>query len=258
MHHLPHAPARRPVWRPSLLALAGCVLLAGCATKGDFGRVNPSLVSDDTHDWIGRDAAVARGFAPSGFEYTDDERTMRDYAYPLIEPPFARNKWYSVAGEYGFLRPPPGTPYDRAAYANNLLSSDNRSPSSRYARLLDDINNDTTRLPAFYETAGRVLDMDEKRRKSLAFVSDAGPGERGNALLRIKENASVVALVDASLVQRVQSYRFALERMVIAIPSQQAVEVERALTRLKSQMAYYRHVLPPAWQREPSLNYQPT
>jgi hypothetical protein len=258
MHHLPHAPARRPVWRPSLLALTGCVLLAGCATKGDFGRVNPSLVSDDTHDWIGRDAAVARGFAPSGFEYTDDERTMRDYAYPLIEPPFARNKWYSVAGEYGFLRSPPGTPYDRAAYANYLLSSDNGSPSSRYARLLDDINNDTTRLPAFYETAGRVLDMDEKRRKSLAFVSDAGPGERGNALLRIRENASVVALVDASLVQRVQSYRFALERMVIAIPSQQAVEVERALTRLKSQMIYYRHVLPPAWQREPSLNYQPT
>ena len=126
------------------------------------------------------------------------------------------------------------------------------------ARLMDDINDDTTRLSSFYETAVRVLDMDEKRKKSLGFVAYAGPGERGDALARIKENASVVALVDASLAQRVASYRFALERLVIATPSSQAVEVERALTRLKAQVAYYRHVLPPSWQRVPSLDWQPT
>jgi hypothetical protein len=248
----------KPIRHRSLPALAGLVLLAGCAPQGDFGRVNPSLVSDSTHDWIGRDAATVRGFAPSGFDYTDDERVLRDYAYPLIAPPYVQQKWYSFAGDYGFLQPKLGAPYDRAAYANYLLTSDDRSPAARYARLMDDINDDTTRLSSFYETAGRVLDMDEKRKKSLSFVSDAGPGERGNALLRIKENASVVAQVDASLAQRVASYRFALERLVIATPSPQAVEVERALTRLNAQLTYYRHVLPPTWQRVPSLNYQPT
>jgi hypothetical protein len=247
-----------PIRRLSLLALAGAVLLAGCAPQGDFGRVNPSLVNDGTHDWIGREGAIARGFAPSAFDYTDDERTLRDYAYPFIAPPYTRQKWYSVAGDYGFLQPKPGTPHDVAAYANQLLTSDDRSPSARYARLMDDINDDTTRLSPFYETAGRVLDMDEKRKKSLGFVAYAGPGEAGNALARIKENASVVALVDASLAQRVASYRFALERLVIATPSSQAVEVERALTRLKAQIAFYRHVLPPSWQRVPSLDWQPT
>ncbi|HEX3441965.1 MAG TPA: hypothetical protein VHT93_16615 [Pseudolabrys sp.] len=258
MTHSPQPPECRPTWRRSWLAVAGLVLLAGCAPQGDFGRVNPSLVSDGTHDWIGREGAIARGFAPSAFDYTDDERVLRDYAYPLIAPPYAQQKWYSVAGDYGFLQRKPGPSYDVAAYANYLLTSDDRSPAARYARLMDDINDDTTRLSSFYETAGRVLDMDEKRKKSLGFVAYAGPGERGNALARIKENASVVVLVDASLAQRVASYRFALERLVIATPSSQAVEVERALTRLKAQVAYYRHVLPPSWQRVPSLDWQPT
>jgi long-chain acyl-CoA synthetase len=42
-----------------------------------------------------------------------------------------------------------------------------------------------------------VLDIDGKRRKSLAYIGDLSEGERINALGRIKENASIVALVRA-------------------------------------------------------------
>ncbi len=27
---------------------------------------------------------------------------LRDLAYPLIEPPYERQRWYSVLNEYGF------------------------------------------------------------------------------------------------------------------------------------------------------------
>ena len=74
-------------------------LLAGCANS-DFGEVNQTLVTDDIHDWLGRNAPPANA-EPSNFEYTDDERALRDNAYPLIEPPYDRQQWYSVAGEYG-------------------------------------------------------------------------------------------------------------------------------------------------------------
>ncbi len=30
---------------------------------------------------------------------TDEERRLRDLAYPLIDPPYDRNKWYSFLGE---------------------------------------------------------------------------------------------------------------------------------------------------------------
>ena len=49
-------------------------------------------------------------------QLTDEERTLRDLAYPLIEPPYDRNKWYSVLGELGIGSRP--WPYpDRSAYA---------------------------------------------------------------------------------------------------------------------------------------------
>jgi hypothetical protein len=53
-----------------------------------------------------------------------------------------------------------------------------RSPSAVYARLIDDIRNDTTRLSQFFETAGRVIDIDQKRQKSLAYVSPLNKAER--------------------------------------------------------------------------------
>ena len=228
------------------------MLLAGCA-NGDFGEVNQTLVRDDIHDWIGRDNVAGKPISPSSFQLTDDERALRDLAYPLIEPPYDRQQWYSVAGEYGLIRRTPREAANRTAYLAHLLATPDRSPVARYAQLVDDIRNDSTRLPQFFETAGRVIDIDQKRRKSLAYVSSLGESERRNALNRIRENARVVALVRTSLMQRVASYRFALERLVIMTPSSQAVETERTLNRLQAQVAHYRTVLPPTWARERSL-----
>ena len=88
--------------RRHALVFASLGLLAACANS-DFGEVNPVLVTDGIHDWIGRDRSV-KPVPPSKFEYTDDERALRDNAYPLIEPPYDRQQWYSVTGEYGLIR----------------------------------------------------------------------------------------------------------------------------------------------------------
>jgi hypothetical protein len=83
-------------------------ILVGCP-NADFGRVRSSLVTDDIHNWVGRDAARDAGAPISLFPLTDDERLLRDLAYPLIEPPYDRQRWYSVLGEWGvtrvFIRP---------------------------------------------------------------------------------------------------------------------------------------------------------
>jgi len=124
---LPQPNDCRRHWRRALLALAALTLLGGCA-NGDFGEVRADLVRDDMHDWVGR-AAVAG--APSDFALTDDERTLRDLAYPLIEPPYDRNKWYSVLGEYGVIGAGWRGSFDRTAYTTRLLTSRYRSPSAR-------------------------------------------------------------------------------------------------------------------------------
>jgi hypothetical protein len=73
-------------------------LLAGCGLNGDFERMRPSLVSDDTHAWLGPAALRGKTGSATKHQLTDEERRLRDLAYPLIEPPYDRNKWYSVLG----------------------------------------------------------------------------------------------------------------------------------------------------------------
>ncbi len=246
--------SRRPFLCAPWLALGAVLLLGGCGTQGDFGEVNPRLVRDDIHDWVGRDDYRGRSIAPSNFELTDDERQLRDLAFPLLEPPHERQGVAAVGREYGLLRTTPAQDRDRTAYYGHLVRVADRSPSARYARLIDDIRNDSTRLPGFFAVAGRVLDIDRKRRKSIAYVS-LGEAERSDAINRMKENDRVIAMVRASLVHRVESYRYALGHLVVSVPSQQAVEAERLLNKLQSSVAYYRNNEAPTWSREPSLAF---
>jgi hypothetical protein len=207
MNILPLSLTRIYVWRQIFL-FATLGLLTGCANS-EFGKANQTLVTDGIHDWIGRDAPPPKS-KPSKFEYTDDERALRDNAYPLIEPPYDRQQWYSVAGEYGLIK---FNLADHRKYFDRVMDECHRSPSAVYARLIDDIRNDTTRLAQFFETAGRVIDIDQKRQQSLGYVSALNKAERLNALRRIRENVHVVDIVRQSLSNRVASYRFALEHL---------------------------------------------
>src|ERR1700761_5942260 len=89
--------------RASVLPIAMLlgVALAGCSSIGDFGRLKPSLVNDDIHDWVGQEAGARAGAPISAANLTDDERTLRDLAFPLIEPSYDRQRWNAVVYEYG-------------------------------------------------------------------------------------------------------------------------------------------------------------
>lgn len=245
-----------PVWAPRLLVLATLIALGGCSTQGDFGEISASATRDDMHDWLSYDAVA--GKPTSDFPLTENERALRDLAYPLIEPPYDRQKFYSIAGEYGLFGAAPREAFDVTAYTKHLFGDERHTATSRYDILLDDIRNDATRLPQFFEAASRVLDIDSKRRKSLFYVVSLSPGERTNALRRIDENASIVAMVRRSLDQRIASYHYALEQLVVMTPDPRAVQVERALNDLRARTARYRAHLPSGWTtRESSLVYQP-
>lgn len=240
---------RGSLWRRHVLALATVpLLLAGCANS-DFGELNQSLAGDSIHDWVGPYASARPA---SKFDLTDDERKLRDLAYPLIEPPYARQKWYSVAGEFGVMRPPRAHVFNRTAYATRLLATHDRSASARYAQIEDDARNDVTRMPQFFETAGRVLDLDGKRRKSMTYVSSLPPSERKNAELRMRENASIVTLVRQKLDERLSSYRYALERLAIMTPLPQAADTERVINEMQAAIARYQQPTMP-WKREQNL-----
>jgi hypothetical protein len=228
-------------YRPVAMAipiLAAFGLLSGCGTYGDFGRVRTSLVNDDAHAWMGDVTTRGQGAITWRHQLTDEERRLRDLAYPLIDPPYDRNQWYSALGELGLgsrVWPYP----DRSEYATRLFTKAFRSQTARYNKLIEDIRNDVVRLDPFFEVARYVSDMDARRAKSLAYVSRVSAEERANTEWRMAENRNIIEWVRGSLDERLVSYRIALERMVIAAPSPIAVEAERQLTLLRQRVAGY-------------------
>jgi hypothetical protein len=224
-----------------------CTLIyIGCA-NADFGRVRASIWTDGIHAWVGRDAARRAAAPISSFYLTEDEILLRDLAYQLIEPPYDRQRWYSVLGEWGMTHyfKPDWYHCDPTAYAAQMMSSYVRSESTRYYRLNDDIRNDVVRIEPFVAVARRVLDMDSKREKSLAYIPVLSGPEVANAKARIGENFLVIAWVQKSLADRAASYRFALERLVVAVPTPAAVATERSLALLQSRIAASVLVIPP-------------
>ncbi len=190
------------------------------------------------HDWVGRDAVGSVGGVPSEFRTTDDERQLRDRAYALIEPPYNRQQFDSVFREYGLGRKGRAIPLvDRTVYLARLHETYRRSEASAYAQIVTDARNDVERLEPFFANASRVLDMDGRRMMSLSHVSVVSAGEQINAVNRVQENKAVIAWVCRAVKARIVAYRFALERLVIAVPSAGAAEADRTIGLLQRQLA---------------------
>jgi hypothetical protein len=221
------------------LALLGLLALTNCSGVGDFGRLQPDLVTDDIHDWVGQDAALHAGAPISTDNLTDDERMLRDLAFPLIEPPYDRQRWNSVVYEYGLDRRFQRDLWieDPTAYYRHLEAEPRRSSASRYNQLIDDIRNDIVRMGPFFVVARRVVDLDRRRAASMQAVADLSQAERLNAKARIGENSLTIAWVQHSLTERCASYRFALEHLAVAEPNSEAGETDQVLTQLQQTIA---------------------
>lgn len=217
------------------LALLLGLTLAGCS-GGDFGRTRQDFVSDDMHRWIGAEATGSIGLRASEFQLTDNERMLRDLAYPLIEPAHSRPAWKSVFGDYQPIPSPwrQSPAFDRTAYGRMLIDEPHRSHASRYAVLADDVRDDLIRFDPFYATAARVIELDKKRNASLKLVSELSARERADAVARMEENTLIVQWVGQCLHRRVAAYRWALERLVIQAPDNSAADADRLITELEA------------------------
>jgi hypothetical protein len=239
---------------PALMLLVIGVALGGCS-GGDFGRSRQDFRNDDMHRWIGAEATGSVGLRPSQFQLTDNERQLRDLAYPLIEPPHSRPAWKSVFGDYSPLPSPwrQAPVFDRTAYGRSLIDEPHRSHSSRYAQLVEDVRDDITRFEPFFGSAIKVIDLDRKRHASMAHVSELTPRERDDAIARMQENSLIVQWVQQCLEQRISSYRWALERLVIQAPDGMAAEADRLINELAAQTANPPVAAQPAFGRSLSV-----
>ncbi len=228
-----------PIRYLSPALLISLALTLGACSGGDFGRTREDFRSDDMHRWLGLEATSSVGLRPSQFQLTDNERQLRDLAFPLIEPPHSRPAWKSVFGDYLPMASPwRQTPvFDRTAYGRMLIDEPHRSHASRYSQLIDDVRGDITRFEPFYASAIKVIDLDKKRDASLKYITELSPRERADAVARMQENSLIVQWVQQCLERRVSSYRWALERLVLQAPDNIAADADRLINELAAQTA---------------------
>src|SRR3954466_464426 len=233
----PTGPRLRSAMAAAALLTTGA-LLCGCA-GGDFGRTRDNFRNDDMHRWVGVEATGSLGLRASQYQLTDKERLLRDLAYPLIEPPHSRPAWKTVFGDYQLLPAPwrQAPPFDRTAYGRLLIDEPHRSHSSRYNQLIEDVRDDITRFDPFFANAIQVIDLDRKRSASINLVSDLSPREHADAIARMQENTLIVQWVRQCLEQRISSYRWALERLVVQAPDNIAADADRLIGELAAKTA---------------------
>ena len=230
-------PSRRAVSAFFVIALA----LAGCVETGDFGRPRPSLWNDVVLPTTGSLATQARREPVSQYAYTDDENELRDRAWRFITPAQERFWFESVIVELVRTRILPVTmaPHDKASYYRAVMHEAFRSPASRYHRIAEDVSADANLIGPFAALAKRVIAADRVRLRSLAFVQDLAEDDAYQAAARVAENRCVIAWVRRETAQRVESYRYALEHLLIEAPQNEAITVERVLRKF----AVHQHIL---------------
>lgn len=237
---------RAATFRARTAGLVLCLVVVGCTPTGDFGRPAPSVVNDALLPLAGRAAARKRGEPVSGYRLTDRERLMRDLAWAIVMPQIEEQRHDRMLTELRRTRilPAERARIDKESYVETLIGVDFRSSGARYARLQADIEADVTRVEPFFQTATQVAEDDRVRARAADRVPEVTSEERQNVDARIEENRLLVAWVRQSFDERIVTYRYALDRLVLETPDRAAVSVEASLSVLERVLASLRPLAP--------------
>lgn len=229
--------------RTFIRAAATCAVLfispgAQAESSGDYGRPRDSEFFDEYFPWLKGETLGFLGLGTPAAPYTDDELQIRDQAYAILLPPDIKRRSYLTVAGVDFVElwnllavePPP---FDVGSYADSLISKPYRSSTARYARLIDDIRADAGRAGPFFNLAYRVLDADRIRQQSFRYVRIA-PDNFELARIRVDENRRLIAGIYYRFRERIASYRYALDALLVLTPSPYAVEAESALRVLEA------------------------
>ena len=230
----------RAPWR-ALVVGAAAALLTGCGeTMGDFGRPEPSVLHDSLLPALGKVVAdQGRGELVSDFNQTDREKTLRDQAWLLVQPPHLHDWFGDTLVEFQRTRllPELDSKFNARAYYELLRRDAFISSETRWHRLVSDMNTDAQLVGPFWQQLRGVNADDAARVSALDHRGDLTPAELHNAYARIDENARLADWVWRSMRFRLKSYRLCIDRMLVETPTDQQWAVNQAYDRLQTAIA---------------------
>nr|WP_319382632.1 hypothetical protein [uncultured Roseibium sp.] len=222
------------------ILLAVLAVLTGCTRPtGDFDRARPSVIHDDLMPAVGENAARLRGDPVSKFNYTNDEKLLRDRGWTLIRPPWTKDWIGGTMVELSRTRVLPETegrvPPD--LYLIYLRSDKFRSSDARYDKIAADATGDAELVMPFCEVAIRVQKADDERLRVLRNQKVTTQETYDGAKARVWENRVMIKWVGQALRYRIIAYKKALKGLEIETPSRDRVwKVNNAIRELEGQV----------------------
>eukprot|EP01037_Dinobryon_pediforme_P027137 gene27137-29926_t len=159
----------RPLGGGQVLVIA--LALAACARPtGDFDRAVPSPAVDSWMPAAGNVIAnIGRGEAVSDFNQTDEEKTLRDRAWTLVQPPHL-NDWFGttlVEAQRARILPELDSRFSEKAYYELLRRDPFASSETRWQRLVTDMRTDTLLIGPFWKQVRTVKADDIARTHTM-------------------------------------------------------------------------------------------
>lgn len=199
------------------------ITVVGCAETGDFGRRRPGLFEgkqglDGPGEWFGSRATL-----------TDTEIEFRNRAIAFSLNPEKPNFPSIDALEFA-IGSDPDLYYSRVAGHADL------SVTARYKRVERDALADLDLVPLFRATACRVAIDDAQRLKAMAMTSNLSDVQRQLATDRVASNAEIGRIVEHAMIERVDAYHIAVERLYAASPDREAKPATQAIALLRAEV----------------------
>ncbi len=213
-------------------------ILAGCSTKGDFGRPRELKMLERTSDFItdiGLNDTVTDLDAKEGhfkgarkFALTKPEIILRDSAVYFHIPLSQRNV-------------DPSRPLEPTAYAEYMTRADYTYGPSREGFLASQIKADYIWLKRFSK-ASRQVKIDDGERAYYLKIKEISltNQDRIRTVSRIRENEQLVYEVFNDIDERIASYMYALERSPIETPGASMDKAKTALNILRKEASMAR------------------
>ena len=240
LHRSSRGASAASLLRLSAAAATIAILLGGCARPvGDFGRAAPSFTHDVAMPTVGDWRAKAAGEPVSDFNWTDQEEEMHNRVWRFLVAPHAHDWFYDTAVELQRTRITSAQDhrFDEDRYYKWLSRTRYESSRVRFSTITSDVEADLDTLPGTFASICAVLEVDRQRRIAGDALYGHDPAVGEDVLARRAENDMQIGWFVRALRYRHDSYAFALERLLVETPHEEAQLTDARLAELGAWVA---------------------
>ncbi len=218
----------------ALVILLLLLSLSACARPvGDFERVKADNIYDEILPKIETKKDADAEMALS-LNLTDEEEEMHNRVWRYLISPHAEKWFFNIINnlQRNHLIAVDSKKFAIDEYYNYLRSQKFASSKTRYITIAREIEADIKMAPAVFRAICAVKEIDRRRNIAVHSIASASEDEIIAVKKRQIENEIFINWFIRSLRYRYDSYSFALDRLLIETPHEEARIVDARLSEM--------------------------